>query len=341
MMKNIPYIENLTALYLKGEASPDQAMELEDWKSQSIENKKMFDQMQKAFHLTHHTNAPDTMNMPEAWETIQTLTKLTEPKISFWKKPILYYMAAASLVLGLMLPMLWRDYFNASLVSVQTTQKKPNSEVLTPENTPLTYRASTQNLNIELQDQSKVLLTKGSVMTLAQGFNENERKIKLEGSARFTVTHNEKKPFKVLLDQLQIIDIGTVFEVKSSQDTVRIVVLEGAVELRLNHQLIEMHQGDSAFYLMSKQIIKQYQEKSSRNNKVFAFDGTKLSEVAVVLSSFYNKNISVSKEIQDCEVSVTFKNEELATILDVIKELMDIKMTMKDQNIELYGKGCN
>jgi ferric-dicitrate binding protein FerR (iron transport regulator) len=192
-----------------------------------------------------------------------------------------------------------------------------------------------------LKDKSIVELQRGSKIVFDKDFNKKGRKLSLTGSGTFTVTHDEKSPFVLKVNKLEIHDIGTVFKVLSYSDTVKIIVYEGAVELRLNNQVINMVEGDSSFYLIEKQIISRYQQPSTRQDKIFKFDGTSLSEVARVLSGFFNQKIVISnKEIENCPLSVTFKNENLPTILDIIKELLDLEIIKRNNIIEIHGKGC-
>jgi ferric-dicitrate binding protein FerR (iron transport regulator) len=89
-------------------------------------------------------------------------------------------------------------------------------------------------------------------------------------------------------------------------------------------------------------LISRYKSPSDRIDHTFVFDGTSLKEVASVLSAFFNRKIViVDKEIEDCPLSVTFKNENLATILDIIKELMDVRVSYKNDTIGIYGTECN
>ena len=163
----------------------------------------------------------------------------------------------------------------------------------------------------------------------------------MKGSGEFHVIHNEQKPFVLSVEKLKIVDLGTIFRVLSAKDTVKIVVDEGTVELRLNNQLLRMEAGDSAFYVIKSDFISRYDKKRERKNKVFEFDGTSLREVAEILSEFYEQQIVIrDKAIENCKLTVRFSNEDLVTILDVIQELMDIKVVKNNNVIELYGQGC-
>ncbi len=184
-------------------------------------------------------------------------------------------------------------------------------------------------------------LQPGSKLTIPKDFNENNRLLSLEGSGSFEVIHDEKNPFILSVGDLEIYDLGTVFHVNQQGDTVKVSVDEGIVELNINGQHLALEKGDSAFYLISKKVIKEYGTPTAREDVVFEFDGTSLSEVTNVLSAFFKREIIIKNpELANCSVSVTFKNEELATILDIISELLDINIIQNNKTIEIHGESC-
>ena len=128
---------------------------------------------------------------------------------------------------------------------------------------------------------------------------------------------------------------------KQLGDTVKVSVDEGVVELNINGQKLALEKGDSAFYLISQKVIKEYGTPTARQDVVFEFDGTTLSEVTEILSAFFKRKIEIKNPaLEKCTVSVTFKNEELATILDIISELIDINIVQNKKTIEIYGESC-
>lgn len=334
MVNNQEEIDALIMLYLKGEANPEQAMALEDWKQASEENSALFTSMEKAYQLSHGLDGTFQVNPVKAWEKLDEQLVDGYPENMQRRNKKAYYMAASILILigiGLWLNNMItkpKSIDNGQIVNVLDTTK----EVL-----------ETHSLleSFTLADQTSIELEKESKITIAHHFNEKNRTVHLEGSATFRVIHNDKKPFVVHVNELKITDLGTVFKVKSSKDTIKVAVYEGKVELSMNNQIVEMEEGDSAFYLVKNKVIQQYKKERARKNKVFEFDGTKLSEVTSILSEFYQQDIVIkNQEIEDCPVSVTFKNEELATILDIIKELLDIEVVKTKNAIEIYGKEC-
>lgn len=332
MVRNNEEIETLIGLFLNGEATPEQAMGLEDWKAESEENLQLFTKLEQVFALTHAVPVFEMKNEHQAWEKMVSHLQNVTPKKQNW-----YWLYAAAAVL--LLAVLYKGIINFQ-GNPKTQQAHQNSKDTTINETVIVASNAVQSF--KLKDQSIVELQPGSKLILDKLFNQKKRLLELKGSGKFTVIHNELNPFILKVRGLEVFDIGTVFNVKNSGDTVKVSVDEGEVELRLNGKIISVTAGDSAFYVVSKQLISRYKSPSDRKDHTFVFDGTTLKEVASVLSAFYNRKIVViDKEIEDCPLSVTFKNENLATILEVIKELMDVRIVSKNDTIGIYGTACN
>lgn len=331
-------IEEMIAVYLSGNASPEQAIVLEEWKSENLKNNELFLQYEKLYSVTHSQNQFSKINIDEQWG-IQLKNKPTGTQIiPLWKNRTFYTAVAAIGILALLAYNIWgtNPIDNGNKIA-----NKNQTDSLKQIKTSNTLLASNGVESFTLKDKSIVELQAGSKLIFDKNFNKKDRKLTLTGSGTFNVTHDEKSPFILKVNKLEIHDIGTIFKVQTYADTIKIVVYEGAVELRLNNQIIEMVEGDSSFYLIEKQIITRYKQPSDRQDKIFKFDGTSLSEVARVLSGFFNQKIVIAnKEIENCPLSVTFKNENLATILDIIKELLDLEITKRNNIIEIHGKGC-
>lgn len=328
-------IEALIAVFLSGEATPEQAIEVQEFIQKSPENKKYFLELEKTYSITHSKDTFDPTSKNKVWNAITNSTDIKKAIVIRFPRMKWMYAAASLLIFGTV-----ATYFLLTNHGIKPKISKRNNPKGVIENQVIL--AKQHDKNVTLSDKSFVKLAKGSEIHLDKDFDVKNRHLSLKGSAEFTVVHNEKKPFVVSVGKLKIVDIGTIFRVESNADTVKIVVDEGKVELRLNNSIINMSAGDSAFYVIKSDFIGRYETKKQRKDKVFEFDGTSLKEVTEILSEFFEKEIIIkNKEIEDCPLTVRFKNEDLITILDLIKELMDIKVVKNNHVIELYGKGCN
>ena len=337
MVTNKADIETLIAVYLSGEATPEEAMQLDDWKMAHKDNNAVFLSFEKTYALTHNTTPFIAPDLESSWKktaiNINNETKI----IPLWQNKRFYISVAAIAVIMFAIGVILNHLFDKGKYIADNG--KPIIENQPLEN--VVIMASDAIESFTLQDRSTVELKPGSKLTLASDFNKKGRNVTLEGSGRFHVIHDISNPFVLEVAGLNVIDVGTIFSVETLNDTVKVVVDGGAVELKLNGNTLDVAQGDSAFYVISNQVISRYKLPENRKDKIFVFDGTKLSDVVVVLGEFFNRKIVIMDEkISNCKLSVTFKNEELATILDIIKELLDVKIVQNEEIIGIYGEGC-
>lgn len=337
-MVNNENLEVLVGIYLKGDATPEQAIALEEWKAQGAENAKHFEQLEKLYAITHKKQVYGKSDTAAAWKKVAPSLQTKSAKmIPLWQNKNVYIALAASLLIGIvLLGDFWKGGDNDHPIAATDV----DSVFAPKENTVLLASNAVQSFT--LKDESVVELQPGSRLIVDKDFNTNRRYLELEGSGKFRVKHDEENPFIVKVSELEVFDLGTVFRIQRKLDTVKVFLDEGSVELRLNGEVINMEEGDSAFYAIKEQVISRYKDPVAREDHMFEFDGTSLKEVASILSAFYNRKIViVDKGIEACPLSVTFKNEELATILDIVKELMDVQIEKKNDIIEIYGEECN
>lgn len=335
MLNTREEIDALIVSYLNGETSPDQAIQLEDWKNNRSENNAYFLKLEKTHAATYGTKSYTSNSKGSAWKVIENEMTEKLKVIPLWKKPLFITSVAAAIVALLVVTQFFSPKDPTKLAD---NKKSTTKEIADREN--IIY-ASTNISYYTLKDDSKVTLQPGSKLTIPKGFNKKNRSLNLEGSGSFEVVHDEKNPFILSVGELEIYDLGTIFHVDQIGDTVKVSVDEGIVELNINGRKLALEKGDSAFYLVSQKVIKKYETSIARKNVVFEFDGTSLSEVTNILSAFFKREIVIKNPaIKECTVSVTFKNEELATILDIISELMDINIVQNQKTIEIYGESC-
>jgi len=304
-------MDDLISKYLCGEATPDEAMELEEWKQISRENQLYFENMQATFLLVSNVewSAPE---IKAAWQKFNNKPK-PSAKIGW------IYGLAAALVVGLL-----------SVVFLMKDDKMP-SELI----------AKQSSVTQSLSDQSEVTLQANSKISYEDGFGTEHRQLKLSGKGKFTVTHNEDLPFIIESNGVFIEDLGTVFSVESmpESDTVYVVVNEGIVRLYDEHgSEIIIKAGEKAWYIRSqKTIITNLETKVLK----FDFKDTRLAEVVDLLEKTYEIDVQLSPEsIGECKITTQFFDEEVATIITVIAETLGFKYEYQDHHYKIQGKPC-
>jgi len=72
------------------------------------------------------------------------------------------------------------------------------------------------------------------------------------------------------------------------------------------------------------------------------FDATPLKEVVELINKVYGAHIVIANEaLTDCPITVTFSNQNLEAILNVLKVTLDLELTRQGDAIRLDGTVCN
>jgi ferric-dicitrate binding protein FerR (iron transport regulator) len=181
-----------------------------------------------------------------------------------------------------------------------------------------------------LSDGSKVHLNYGSKLKYPQTFIGNTRGIDLSGEAYFEVAHDPDKPFVVKTGKLNVIALGTVFNVLAYSDNnvVETTLVEGKVQLE---SVLSDGNAKSLGLMLPDQHAKYNTQTGKVSNsevrvdKYIAwkdgkqvFENEPITNVAKKLNRMFNVEIEVAEEIRDITYTVTFVDEPLTQILDLM-----------------------
>lgn len=332
-MQQIPeHIDELIAIFLAGEASNEQKVELENWKNSSAENAMYFRQMEVVFNESILEETASKFNVDNAWSKVQNQIKEETKIIEFTTKskgPDYKLFIRSAAVLLIIAGISWwisLKYGIEKMVAINA-----NESVLVD----------------TLPDGSSIVLNKNSTLQLAANFGKSNRKIILNGEAYFNVQHKEYLPFLIDANGIIIEDIGTAFNVKAPDDSsyVEVIVEEGEVHFyREGTEGVNLKKGQGAIYKASTKSISIF-EVSNPNITAYRtglldFNSTKLFDVGVSIERLYGVKVKMDSSIENCIVTVKFDNENLETVLNVISETMGLQIIRSQNTITFSGKGC-
>lgn len=324
-MKNIENIDELISKYLSGNAQPEEAMLLDDWRNNNPDNELYFLENEKVFNAFNHSRKTNPVNQKEAWDKIKASIQ-TEADIKPINNNKNYFLKiAASLVLLIGLGILFTFLFN-----------KNKQEVVE-------YTAINESQFIKLNDNTEVELNKNSKLILNNEFGQTNRRVFLNGNAEFNVKHIESLPFIVDVGNFYIKDIGTKFSVNLSlnRDTVSVNVTEGEVILfdSLGANLDIKAPGEAIYIYSKKQLIRQ--SEVLLNNLNIKFNDTRLSEVILKLNKEFNTLIVLENaDLNNCTITTVFTNENLETIITIITETLGLSYEKTTSGYLIKGKKC-
>ncbi len=337
MDNRIDHIDELIGKFLAGEAAADETARLEDWLDQDPSNRRYFEQFQTIFSRAASVKQWQQFDTDAAWTKLRSTLKtpartvpLTPPDTNRRSLGTVWRVAASIIVaLGIGLWLYQRE---------------------TPSQVDVVKVVADQKLITDtLPDGSDVVLNKTTTLAYVYDKRKKVHEVQLKGEAYFNIHHNGDEKFVIDAGGVFIRDIGTSFNVRAypESDLVEVLVEEGEVIFYKSET-----QDDSSLYLRAggKGV---YNKKTgaftvedpepntlSYKTKFFTFSGQNLETVVETLNKVYDKKITVSKAIKKCPLTVSFNDETIEEIAQVIAETLGLTVTEANGRIVLEGESC-
>jgi transmembrane sensor len=198
---------------------------------------------------------------------------------------------------------------------------------------------------VTLPDGSSVTL--GAKSSITVRFTDGERRIVLAGGeAFFDVVHNPTRPFVVEAGNSLVRDIGTKFDVNLSDDTVRVSVLEGAVQVRRavaatkeTPQLLRAgQQAEMALLVTSAErgapesiapiVAQPAQAPGAWREGRMVFDNVRLADLAADVNRYYAPGVDLaSTNVEDLRVTASFKTSEIPAFMRALSDTLPVQAT--------------
>lgn len=201
---------------------------------------------------------------------------------------------------------------------------------------------------VTLPDGTIVHLNAKSSLTYSQDFGRNDRKVALSGEGFFEVKKDTEKKFTVGTGYLDIIVLGTKFNVYAyeTKDIVEMSLVEGSVDVttsRPPYQSIRVKPNEKVVY--NKHTGNLLHERTSNKmetawmNKELVFRSERLENVFRCLSRKFAVTFSVDDEALLNDVYTgTFDDENVESIMRVLKYHYNFKYTNEDGVISIQTR---
>lgn len=183
---------------------------------------------------------------------------------------------------------------------------------------------------VALPDGSVVWLNHSSSLRYPATFRNDSRTVELTGEGFFEVAHNPESPFIVSASGLDIIAVGTTFNVLAYPDESKIEtsLLNGKVILQrksVDGELEEMEMKPSEMVVYCKGE-EEFQKHNISDDRYFSwkdgrivFNEEPMDEVVKKLSRWFNVEITVQdQELNELTFTGTFINETLYEVMELI-----------------------
>lgn len=352
MTKNIQITEvekRAIVNYLSGELTINDSEILNCWLAKNENNKLIFDQFSELWQASSHNNISKQIDADKAWNYLKNQINIqnNKPRNFYWNEII---RIAAVFIVALFLGGLGY-YFVDKKMEINTEPRYVEYV------SPLGSRSF-----VQLADGSKVWLNAGSTLKYKNSYGENDRELQLTGEAFFEVAKNKEIPFVVKTSEIDVIALGTKFNVKaySEEKTIETTLIEGSVRLEsafVNLQEnILLKPNDRAVFTKRKQSTELVaQPKHDTNQEVipekpkleiieavepepiiswkdkrWVINNEKLSDLAIKLERRFDVGFVFNNDlVKDYSFRGTLEDETLGQIMEAIKFSSPIKYVIE------------
>jgi len=342
MNENSTYYTDLILRYFSGEITEDELRLLSEWMKADAKNEELFTQYRKTWDLIEKQKIYSTINLDQEWEALQG--KLAVSGIEKQAKVITLDQNKNSIPFSLRKT--WKIAATVTILLAASFILYFNISKLRD----TTITAQTSNIEHVLPDGTVVSLHAGSQIRYAAAFGSKIRKVELTGEAYFEVAHDKTKPFIVSSGDARVKVLGTKFNVntKKAVGTMEVVLTSGKVSVfykRSPQENVLLNPGEKAVLLVNqKQISKSSNidpNYMAWKTRVLVFDNETLGYVVNTLQNVYQVPVKLTDPVlAECLVTASFDNQSLESVLEVIKETLDLQVKQKGNTIEVSGKSC-
>lgn len=311
--------------YFKGKATPQEEQAIMDWVEASPENRQEYLKERKIWNA---------LQLLSVWQDadIKRIHRFRPMPFMKYAAAILLLIAIGTTffivnkeksqpaIVAVSEPTLWIGDHSPIGLQQRSFEMKHEKAVISndtqkeelsyanQENNLLSHRTETNRLlvpqgktwRLVLSDSTVVMLNASTELAFPSVFGPNTREVRLKGEAFFQVAHNEKKPFIVHTDDMDIRVLGTAFNVSSYADeqVSSATLVQGSVCIE--------QEGNTQLLRPSEQYVynKVNQEKTVREvdtdiyiawtNGEYIFRNTPLHEILSQIARWYPFQISYS-----------------------------------------------
>jgi transmembrane sensor len=196
--------------------------------------------------------------------------------------------------------------------------------------------------SLELPDGSMVRLGPLSSVTIRNGFGEEGREVIVRGDAQFDVVHDEERPFTVRAGSAVIVDVGTVFAVRSdAADGVTVSVTEGSVSLRSasaeGTRGVILNAGDRGLLREDGQTIARRGAVTDDDvawiRGRLVFRETPMEEVIASVRRWYGIEMRVESSLMSRHITATFEAEPADRVLEVLRLVLGAEIERRGDTV--------
>ncbi|MGZ8557013.1 MAG: FecR family protein [Chitinophagaceae bacterium] len=316
-------MDELLVKYLADEATPPEQTHVEEWIHSSEANRRYFQHFQLIWNESQNLAATTAVDENKAWQRFQRRVMKSKKAPGKVKAFGWWRIAASILVVA------GAAWFFTSIINKENTSPEMQN-----------IASANEVKKDTLPDGSIATLNKHSVLSYSASFKGKTRKVKLNGEAFFNVEPNKEKPFVIEVNNVQVKVVGTSFNIKTAKGITEVIVETGIVQVIRDNEVIELKAGERVSLAdVDTTVRKEISDDKLYNyyvSRSFVCDNTPLWKLVEKLNEAYSSHIRIGREeLRKIPLTVTFDDESLDTILNIISQTLMIKVIRSDNEIIL------
>lgn len=338
MSKEQNDIDELITRSLAGETTAEDEKNLSAWIALAENNKEHYEKLKRAFMLgdSYYKKAKQpepVLDIDQEWnhflKQIDAKPQDNVRTLHPTKTSSVWMRVAAALLLVVVSGFIINYFISANKTTVIETAD------------------ATQE--ITLPDGSQVTLNKNSQLSYTADFGKETRSVSLKGEAFFDVARDPQKRFVISANEATVEVLGTSFNVQAydAEKQLEVVVATGTVKLSVPKvkQEVTLQAGDRGVYARTEKQLTQITNTDINfmawKTRKLIFMETDLYTVIETINHAYQTNITIAANVPaTCVVTVTFDQQSLEAILNVLKTTLSLTYKTENGTIIITDAGC-
>lgn len=206
--------------------------------------------------------------------------------------------------------------------------------------------AAGEQQEILLPDSTKVWLNAGARLEYPEKFGDS-RKVSLSGQGFFEVKQDASKPFEVKTMELNVLVLGTSFDIKAypTLDEAQVTVKTGAVKvLHQQEGLDVLNAGDQLIFSRAAQQFMKTKVDDQQINEwasgMISLSQAGFAELALTLENQYGVRIRYNPaEMKKDEYTLRCSKQlSVRQVLDIINSIHPIQYDIQGSDITIHRK---
>ena len=300
--------DNILSKYFSGNANENEVLQVQEKLASSEDFRTQYESYSQIWELTKQLNHEDS-RLDSSWQKFKAIVKAPEKVFGFdWLK-----LAASILILA------------AFSVGIYLMVPKDH-----------TYTADTNQADLELKDHTIISLSEGSELFEFKSYGKEERRLRLDGEALFTVKKGDV-PFIVETSLGEVKVTGTIFNLfhLDGTDFLALDLIEGSVEFRDKNgdlstltagQRLEWD-GNSSNILALENAVLWVDSDEIRCQSV------PLKQILLELKKHYELDYRIPKKYLKDRYTISLPKQDIQSCLSLLSKVSGLELALQENGI--------